>query len=1408
MQKEDFLYVDLNDEIKIIGYVGDCETVVIPENIDGKPVTEIGARDRECIKNVHTMTISKNVRHINPDALIFGTSKHWINGLSVGEDHPYFLLEDDVLYTKDKKEILFNFDDSIVECVMPDEVEEVADHAFEGASELSKLTLSPNLKKIGNHAFHHNKLKKLTIPPYVEEIGEEAFQAWDMELTLEGNTKLGVNVATSFLLGPDVSAYIVENGLFMNSEKTRLLKYVGDGYDTSIEIPDTIETIDSEAFNLANKLTKIKLNKGLKYIGEYAFFYTSLKTVKIPASVEYFAQNAFSKQRPKTKVTFEKGNPWYRQDEVALYRKIGENEEEIAAILDTSITSFTVPPTVKRLVDPVFHNCPNLTELNLPEGLLEFNEKCMQQTGLNDECKVKKVHLPSSVQKFEIIGRQYDGSGLTEYEIDKNNKHYFVEDDLVYRVNGDYDYTLMFAQNPKRKKAEILEGTTRIESYAFSPAYAPKFENLTQITIPETVVEIGECAFADKGVNEEYSVSEVQQEIEQFDDEISETVEIFSFEKINENEEKSVFDNSWIDSPEIEKVSVPEKHENRCVTELDINSNFISKAVKELFIPSHVKKIEYCGYNFAEGLEKLDVSPENPVFSTDGTALLNKDGTILYRMFCFQKKEYRVPAGVKIIDAKAFGACRELVKVILPDSIEEIREEAFAGCEKLETIEGTEAVKNVGNHAFAGTAFSINQNIVILGSTLVKYKETGVASFRVPDGIETIAAEAFCVHDKEDQLKEVFLPSSLKTIEKNAFAGRTSLEKMIIPSKVKNISNEAFPVYRPAVHNLWRKDDPEEVTAFAGVDVVEENPYFSSVDGVLYSKDKSILYYVPDNYEKTVFEIGEETKTIKANAFFNNRKIKKVIIKKEVFIEPRAFFNLQALECLELSEEQKIISEESFVNCEKLTEIKFPSGLKIIEKGAFYKCGLNKIILPETLEEIGDQAFEHNQISEVKIPKSVTKIGKNIFGGNLKKITIYNNIESRGEPVEIKFFARREPTYIDSAIGLLGTPSMVYGSRNEDDTYFGPFIITVKSAETEQELIKVLMPGKSTKTERGNLEFAKLWNNNAEFNFRPIDAGFSELKCVDKLKYAEIRLQYSDTLDTSIKETLIKYLSRNAKEFIKKCIDLESVAYLESYEKFDIIKKTNIDEMIEYANKQKKKMFIKHLEKYKETHFKASNKKKASTSSKPAEKKAKQKSDGKIDKTSDAYMKKVWMIRDCGNGTGWITRYKGEDVDVVFPEYVCGIKIRGIDNRTGAVPKNYLSIKSIYLPNGYERIGNMAFAGCSSLKSINIPDTVEVIGAKAFMECSSLKSVVLPSKLESITEWTGKWMFRDCTNLEDVYVLNKEWSITGSAAFRGCSKLKIHAQEGAAIESAVKKNQFKILTEEEKDKIWFLLSQP
>ena len=93
-------------------------------------------------------------------------------------------------------------------------------------------------------------------------------------------------VAKSALLGYKVTfEYELENS------EVKIMKYTGTS--TKVIIPNFITTVNSEAFKRKN-IEDLKLNEGLKYIGNKAFIYNNLRCINIPSTVEFMGHNALA----------------------------------------------------------------------------------------------------------------------------------------------------------------------------------------------------------------------------------------------------------------------------------------------------------------------------------------------------------------------------------------------------------------------------------------------------------------------------------------------------------------------------------------------------------------------------------------------------------------------------------------------------------------------------------------------------------------------------------------------------------------------------------------------------------------------------------------------------------------------------------------------------------------------------------------------------------------------------------------------------------------------------------------------------------------------------------------------------------------------------------------------------------
>ena len=94
------------------------------------------------------------------------------------------------------------------------------------------------------------------------------------------------------------------------------------------------------------------------------------------------------------------------------------------------------------------------------------------------------------------------------------------------------------------------------------------------------------------------------------------------------------------------------------------------------------------------------------------------------------------------------------------------------------------------------------------------------------------------------------------------------------------------------------------------------------------------------------------------------------------------------------------------------------------------------------------------------------------------------------------------------------------------------------------------------------------------------------------------------------------------------------------------------------------------------------------------------------------------------------------------------------------------SLAKVVIPNSVTRIGDYAFSGCSSLAEVIIPDSITGIGDHTFTLCKSLAEVIIPNSVTNI----GEGAFDLCSSLAEVVIPNSVTRI-GDYAFSSCSSL-------------------------------------
>ena len=219
------------------------------------------------------------------------------------------------------------------------------------------------------------------------------------------------------------------------------------------------------------------------------------------------------------------------------------------------------------------------------------------------------------------------------------------------------------------------------------------------------------------------------------------------------------------------------------------------------------------------------------------------------------------------------------------------------------------------------------------------------------------------------------------------------------------------------------------------ITAAEDNPYLTSVDGVLFDREMTALLRYPPAKSGAAYRVPESVTHIGPDGFFGCLALREVSLPEGLCaIGDNAFNGCESLSQAALPESLTELGTSAFAGCHGLTEVRIPAGLTEIGDGAFQNCagvtaftvaegnlsyysadgvlfrwkenvlvqfpngsGLTEYTVPERVTEIGDGAFYHNAaLTEVTFPDSLKRIGKFAFSGcgALRRVTLPDSVYS------------------------------------------------------------------------------------------------------------------------------------------------------------------------------------------------------------------------------------------------------------------------------------------------------------------------------------------------------------------------------------------------------------------------------
>lgn len=953
---------------------------------------------------------------------------------------------------------------------MPNTIQKIGDRAFCNSG-LKEVAFSGTLTSIGMLAFSNNELTSVVLPDSVKYMGNGAFSTNSNieRIILSKNLKKIPDAAFGCSDKYHYMSNLTEIEIPDTVTKIGSRAFAGNNIH-NIVIPESVKEIGEYAFSTKNYLNEsctVSLSEGLEVIGDNAFRNKAIAEIDLPSTVKGLKLNTFRKEYTSdghkvngsvTKVYVRNAEQYYDKKNFPDPKEETEAFHKLYLADPMTWTSDDYTYSKEESGANEITGFSPLGERKLTENKdIEFPEKDDEGNAVNGvaaeafrEKGITSVKCPyvGDAQNFTIgesafrsndINELDLGSGITEIGNNsfRENRLTMVSVPASLKRIGES----AFESNQIREVSfeDVDNNSPVLESRCFAG------NKIQSVEIPKATTSMKGNAFigntgkekVETGTTEEQSggvvyvyaatAGSVPDGLENISNGKSNVQKLivgqipaaeapwgtrhFTYNNVVGNIVTGLSEEGKAKLKNSSELIIPSRINGTAVTGIANGTEGIGTfgyteggktyVPKKVILPRTLKNIgDYAFDASAEGVSGLtEIELPDQLETIGNYAFRNSKAT-----------ELQIPKSVKTIGKGAFevtdknGAALE--KVSLSMGLTSIPENAFRG-QKLKSVTLPKSITEIGSGAFADNKvenLALNEELKTIGNNA--FENHQLKKLVLSDNVTEIGNSAFAVTDSnlKKTLTELKLNRKLKSIGENAF-GRSAVKETELPDSVEVLPASAFNG-NTVVAEVWTSSDKQTTGEAPYEKVAAEG------DGHQLKYDK----LVGTGWEYSDFVYSEDGKTIVGlsksgkDVRMSNHHL---VLPDKASREAKEYITVIGEEAFAFSDREVTVGKYDCTSPNGFQSVKFPKYLERIEAKAFEYNNLrnhdkdgNVVNTPtETTGEdhfladqkyltyVGGSAFRGNHLCNVALPDAVTAVGDGAFSmNNIYKLKMSNKM--------------------------------------------------------------------------------------------------------------------------------------------------------------------------------------------------------------------------------------------------------------------------------------------------------------------------------------------------------------------------------------------------------------------------------